>query len=45
MQIKKGTAETDNKYPAEKLSERIAKLCGGVAVIMVGAHTEVELED
>ncbi|KAL2494104.1 Chaperonin 60 subunit alpha 2 [Forsythia ovata] len=45
MQIKKDLAETDNKYLAEKLSERIAKLCGGVAVIRVGAHTEVELED
>ncbi|XP_057812066.1 chaperonin 60 subunit alpha 2, chloroplastic-like [Salvia miltiorrhiza] len=45
MQIKKDLAETDSKYLAEKLSGRIAKLCGGVAVIKVGAHTEVELED
>ncbi|CAA2964737.1 chaperonin 60 subunit alpha 2, chloroplastic [Olea europaea subsp. europaea] len=45
MQIKKDLAETDNKYLAEKLSKRIAKLGGGVAVIKVGAHTEVELED
>ncbi|KAL2244526.1 UNVERIFIED_CONTAM: Chaperonin 60 subunit alpha 2, chloroplastic [Sesamum indicum] len=45
MQIKKDLAETDSKYLAEKLSERIAKLCGGVAVIKVGAHTEIELED
>ncbi|KAK4488000.1 hypothetical protein RD792_003739 [Penstemon davidsonii] len=45
MQIKKDLAETDSKYMAEKLTERIAKLCGGVAIIKVGAHTEVELED
>lgn len=45
MQIKKDLAETDNKYLSQKLCERIAKLCGGVAVIKVGAHTEVELED
>lgn len=45
MQIKKDLAETDSKYMADKLSERIAKLCGGVAVIKVGAHTEIELED
>ncbi|KAL0442324.1 UNVERIFIED_CONTAM: Chaperonin 60 subunit alpha 2, chloroplastic [Sesamum latifolium] len=45
MQIKKDLAETDSKYLAEKLSERIAKLCGGVAIIKVGAHTEIELED
>lgn len=35
MQIKKDLAETDNKYLSQKLSERIAKLCGGVAVIKV----------
>lgn len=45
MQIKKDLAETDSKYLAEKLSQRIAKLCGGVSVIKVGAHTEIELED
>ncbi|KAL0352678.1 UNVERIFIED_CONTAM: Chaperonin 60 subunit alpha 2, chloroplastic [Sesamum angustifolium] len=45
MQIKKDLAETGSKYLAEKLSERIAKLCGGVAIIKVGAHTEIELED
>lgn len=32
-------------YDTEKLSERIAKLSGGVAVIKVGAATEAELED
>uniref|UniRef100_A0A7N1A836 Uncharacterized protein n=1 Tax=Kalanchoe fedtschenkoi TaxID=63787 RepID=A0A7N1A836_KALFE len=31
--------------PKEKLAQRIAKLCGGVAIIKVGAHTEVELEE
>ncbi|XP_073295554.1 chaperonin 60 subunit alpha 2, chloroplastic-like isoform X1 [Primulina huaijiensis] len=45
LQIKKDLAETDSKYMAEKLSARIAKLCGGVAIIKVGAHTELELED
>ncbi|KAF4349790.1 hypothetical protein F8388_002512 [Cannabis sativa] len=45
LQIKKDLAETDNAYMSRKLSERIAKLCGGVAVIKVGAHTEIELED
>lgn len=45
LQMKKDLAEADSKYMSEKLSERIAKLCGGVAVIKVGAHTELELED
>lgn len=45
LQIKKDLAETDSKYLAAKLSARIAKLCGGVAIIKVGAHTEMELED
>ena len=44
-QIKKELAETDSTYDTEKLSERIAKLAGGVAVIKVGAATETELED
>jgi chaperonin GroL len=44
-QIKKQLAETDSVYDSEKLAERIAKLAGGVAVIKVGAATEVELED
>ncbi|XP_027334845.1 chaperonin 60 subunit alpha 2, chloroplastic isoform X1 [Abrus precatorius] len=44
-QIKKDIIETDNAYLSRKLSERIAKLTGGVAVIKVGAHTELELED
>ncbi|KAH6799266.1 TCP-1/cpn60 chaperonin family protein [Perilla frutescens var. frutescens] len=37
MQIKKDLAEIDSKYLAEKLSGRIAKLCGGVVVIKVPA--------
>ncbi|KAI5563273.1 hypothetical protein POPTR_015G123600v4 [Populus trichocarpa] len=45
LQIKKDLAETDNAALSRKLSERIAKLSGGVAVIKVGAHTETELED
>ncbi|TYJ03754.1 hypothetical protein E1A91_A12G049200v1 [Gossypium mustelinum] len=45
MQIKKDVAETDSAYLSRRLSERIAKLSGGVAVIKVGAHTEMELED
>ncbi|XP_010260611.1 PREDICTED: ruBisCO large subunit-binding protein subunit alpha isoform X2 [Nelumbo nucifera] len=44
-QIKKDLAETDSTYQSRKLSERIAKLSSGVAVIKVGAHTETELED
>lgn len=44
-QLKKEMAETDSVYDTEKLSERIAKLSGGVAVIKVGAATEAELED
>ncbi|KAI4303585.1 hypothetical protein MLD38_039194 [Melastoma candidum] len=45
LQIKKDLSETDSSYHSRKLSERIAKLTGGVAVIKVGAHTELELED
>ncbi|KAI3683534.1 hypothetical protein L1987_84040 [Smallanthus sonchifolius] len=44
-QIKKELSETDSVYDTEKLSERIAKLSGGIAVIKVGAATETELED
>jgi chaperonin GroEL len=36
---------TDSDYDKEKLSERLAKLAGGVAVIKVGAATETELKD
>lgn len=44
-QIKKDLTETDSAYLSRKLSERIAKLSSGVAVIKVGAPTEAELED
>ncbi|KAE9597310.1 hypothetical protein Lal_00007297 [Lupinus albus] len=44
-QIKKDLIGTDNANLSRKLSERIAKLSGGVAIIKVGAHTELELED
>ncbi|KAI3747355.1 hypothetical protein L6452_09809 [Arctium lappa] len=44
-QIKKDLSETDSSYLSRKLSERIAKLSGGVAIIKVGAYTEMELED
>ena len=41
-QIKKEIAETESEFDKEKLQERLAKLVGGVAVIKVGAATEVE---
>ncbi|WOL15878.1 ruBisCO large subunit-binding protein subunit alpha [Canna indica] len=44
-QIKKDLSEVDSSYLSKKLSERIAKLSNGVAVIKVGASTEAELED
>ncbi len=44
-QIKRQIEESDSEYDKEKLQERLAKLAGGVAVIEVGAATEVELKD
>ncbi|MFS8614427.1 chaperonin GroEL, partial [Limnochorda sp.] len=44
-QIKREIEETDSDYDREKLEERLAKLAGGVAVIHVGAATEVELKE
>ncbi|KAK8988683.1 hypothetical protein V6N11_030063 [Hibiscus sabdariffa] len=44
-QIKNLVEATDQEYEKEKLSERIAKLSGGVAVIQVGAQTETELKE
>jgi len=44
-QLKQELAESDSVYDTQKISERIAKLAGGVAVIKVGAATETELED
>ena len=43
--IKKQIEQSDSDYDKEKLQERIAKLSGGVAVIEVGAATEVELKE
>jgi chaperonin GroEL len=44
-QIKTEIENTDSDYDTEKLQERLAKLSGGVAVIKVGAATEVELKE
>jgi chaperonin GroEL len=44
-QIKREIDDTDSDYDREKLQERLAKLAGGVAVIKVGAATEVELKE
>ncbi|MDR2484758.1 MAG: chaperonin GroEL [Treponema sp.] len=44
-QIKAQIEETSSEYDKEKLQERLAKLAGGVAVINVGAATEVELKE
>ena len=43
--IRKQIAETTSDYDREKLSERLAKLAGGVAVVNVGAATEVEMKE
>lgn len=43
-QLRKQMAETDSDYDREKFQERLAKLTGGVAVISVGAATEVEMK-
>lgn len=43
--IKAQLAQSDSDYTKEKLQERLAKLSGGVAVIKVGAATEVELKE
>jgi len=44
-QIRKEIENSDSDYDREKLQERLAKLAGGVAVIKVGAATEVELKE
>lgn len=43
--LKNQVAESDSEFMTEKLKERIAKLTGGVAVIKVGAATEVEMNE
>ena len=44
-QIKNQIADTTSDFDREKLQERLAKLSGGVAVIKVGAATEIEMKD
>ena len=44
-QIKQEIESSDSDWDKEKLQERLAKLAGGVGVIKVGAHTEVELKE
>lgn len=43
--IRRQIEETDSDYDREKLQERLAKLAGGVAVIRVGAATEIEMKE
>ncbi len=45
VQIRKQIEDTTSEYDREKLQERVAKLAGGVAVIKVGAATEVEMKE
>jgi chaperonin GroEL len=45
QQIRREIDNTDSDWDREKLQERLAKLSGGVGVIRVGAHTEVELKE
>jgi chaperonin GroEL len=45
QQLRAQIEETDSNYDREKLEERLAKLAGGVAVIEVGAPTEIELKE
>ena len=44
-QIRAQIEETSSDYDREKLQERVAKLAGGVAVIKVGATTEIEMKE
>jgi chaperonin GroEL len=44
-QLKKEIADSDSEFDSEKLEERLAKLTGGVAVINVGAASEIELKE
>ena len=44
-QIRREIDETTSEYDCEKLHERLAKLAGGIAVIQVGATTEVEMKE
>jgi chaperonin GroEL len=44
-QVKAEIEDTDSDWDREKLQERLAKLSGGIAVLQVGAYTEVELKE
>ena len=44
-QIRAQIEDTSSDYDREKLQERVAKLAGGVAVIKVGAATEIEMKE
>src|SRR5690606_36705596 len=44
-QIKAQIEETSSDYDREQLQERVAKLAGGVAVVKVGASTEIEMKE
>jgi chaperonin GroEL len=44
-EIRREIENADSDWDREKLQERVAKLAGGVCVIKVGAHTEVELKE
>ena len=44
-QIEAQIAQSTSDYDREKLQERLAKLTGGVAVLRVGGHTEVEMKE
>ncbi|MCP6237258.1 chaperonin GroEL, partial [Klebsiella pneumoniae] len=44
-QIRAQIEESTSEYDKEKLQERVAKLAGGVAVIKIGAATEVEMKE
>ena len=45
QQIRAQIEESTSEYDKEKLQERVAKLAGGVAVIKIGAATEVEMKE
>ena len=45
IQVRQQIEETSSDYDREKLQERVAKLAGGVAVIKVGASTEIEMKE
>jgi len=45
QQLRRQIEDTDSDYDKEKLQERLAKLSGGVAVLKVGGHTEVEVKE